>query len=171
MGAIGLVFVVSLMVNLFSTVWLGYDQGAANFNSWEITRAAERHFQGTVNVIKKPNEPPFYEKNPEELAFFGIGGLLMAGMIYMRYRFVWWPLHPVGLAISGSYLARRTSFTTFLAWLIKFVMIKVGGPAVYRKSRPLFIGLLVGYILGVLLSLCIDTIWFAERGHWVHKYG
>jgi len=171
MGAIGLVFVVSLMVNLFSTVWLGYDQGAANFNSWEITRAAERHFQGTVNVIKKPNEPPFYEKNPEELAFFGIGGLLMAGMIYMRYRFVWWPLHPVGLAISGSYLARRTSFTTFLAWLIKFVMIKVGGPAVYRKSRPLFIGLLVGYILRVLLSLCIDTIWFAERGHWVHKYG
>ncbi len=171
MGAIGLVFIVSLSFNLLFTVWLGYDQGAYNFSSWEITRAAERHFQRTVDVIKKPDEPPFYEKHPEEAVFFGIGGLLMAGLIYMRYRFVWWPLHPVGLAISGAYLARRTSFTTFLAWLIKFVMMKVGGPTVYRKSRPLFIGLLVGYILGVILSTGIDMIWFPERGHVVHRYG
>ncbi len=171
MGALGLVFMVSLLFNMLFTVWLGYDQGAYNFNSWEITRAAERHFQSTVDAIKKPDEPPFYEKNPEEAVFLGIGGLLMAGLIYMRYRFVWWPLHPVGLAISGSYLARRTSFTTFLAWLIKFVIIKVGGPTVYRKSRPLFIGLLVGYILGVALSIGIDMIWFPERGHWVHRYG
>jgi len=172
MGALGLVFIVSLLFNLLFTVWLGYDQGAYNFNSWEITRAAERHFQRTVDALKKPDEPPFYEKNPEEAVFLGIGGLLMAGLIYMRYRFVWWPLHPVGLAISGHYLARRTSFTTFLAWLIKFVMMKVGGPTVYRKSRPLFIGLLVGYILGVALSTGIDMIWFPERGHGgVHRYG
>ncbi len=172
MSAIGLAFIVSLLFNMLFTVWLGYDEGAYNFNSWEITRAAERHFQGTVNVIKDPDKPPFYEKNPEEAVFLGIGGLLMAGLIYMRYRYVWWPLHPVGLAISGSYLARRTSFTTFLAWLIKFVMMKVGGPTVYRKSRPLFIGLLVGYILGVALSTGIDMIWFPERGHGgVHRYG
>ena len=172
MAAIGLVFIVSLLFNLLFTVWLGYDQGAYNFNSWEITRAAERHFQSTVDALKKPDEPPFYEKNPEEAVFLGIGGLLMAGLIYMRYRFVWWPLHPVGLAISGHFLARRTSFTTFLAWLIKFVMMKVGGPTVYRKSRPLFIGLLVGYILGVALSTGIDMIWFPERGHGgVHRYG
>ena len=172
MAALGLVFIVSLLFNLLFTVWLGYDQGAYNFNSWEITRAAERHFQSTVDALKKPDEPPFYEKNPEEAVFLGIGGLLMAGLIYMRYRFVWWPLHPVGLAISGHFLARRTSFTTFLAWLIKFVMMKVGGPTVYRKSRPLFIGLLVGYILGVALSTGIDMIWFPERGHGgVHRYG
>ena len=172
MGALGLVFIVSLLFNLLFTVWLGYDQGAYNFNSWEITRAAERHFQHTVDALKKPDEPPFYEKNPEEAVFLGIGGLLMAGLIYMRYRFVWWPLHPVGLAISGHFLARRTSFTTFLAWLIKFVMMKVGGPTFYRKSRPLFIGLLVGYILGVALSTGIDMIWFPERGHGgVHRYG
>ncbi len=171
MGAIALAFIVSWTVSVWLTVNLGYEQGAYNFNSWEITRAAERSFQSTVEAIKKPNEPPFYEKNPEELGFFGLGGILMAGLIYMRYRFVWWPLHPVGMAISGSYLARRTSFTIFLAWLIKFIMLKVGGANVYRQSRPLFIGLLVGYIAGVLLSTGIDMIWFPERGHSVHQYG
>jgi len=76
----------------------------------------------------------------------------------------------VGLAISGSYLARRTSFTIFVAWVIKLVMLKVGGPAVYRKSRPLFIGLLVGYVLGVAFSAWVDVMWFPERGHVVHRY-
>ena len=171
MAAIALAFFVSWVVSVGVTIQLGYEQGAYNFNSWEITRAAERSFQSTVEAIKKPNEPPFYEKNPEELGFFGFGGLLMVGLIYMRYRFAWWPIHPVGMAISGSYLARRTSFTIFLAWLIKFVMIKVGGANVYRQSRPLFLGLLVGYVLGIILSAGIDAIWFPERGHVIHQYG
>ncbi len=170
MGALALAFVVSFAVSVMITVNLGYERGAYNFNSWEITRAAERHFQSTVDAIKDRNKSPFYEENPEELAFFGIGGLVMVGLIYMRYHFVWWPLHPVGFAISGSYLARLTSFTVFIAWLIKLVLLKIGGPSVYRKSRPLFIGLLVGYILGVVLSAGIDMIWFPERGHGVHRY-
>ena len=49
-------------------------------------------------------------------------------------------------------------------------MLKVGGPSIYRKSRPLFVGLLVGYVLGVALSSGIDMIWFPERGHYVHRY-
>ena len=95
---------------------------------------------------------------------------MMGLLIFLRHRFTWWPLHPVGLAISGSYLARRTSFTVFVAWLIKLVMLRVGGPAFYRKSRPLFVGLLVGYVVGVALSSAIDVVWFPERGHYVHKY-
>ena len=170
MTAIGLAFVVSFLASVVLSLYLGYRDGAYNFNSWEIIRAGERHFKSTVNVIKKAPVPAFYEKNPEELAFFGIGGVLMAFLIYMRYQFVWWPLHPVGLAISGSYLARRTSFTVFVAWVIKLVMLKVGGPAVYRKSRPLFIGLLVGYVLGVAFSAWVDVMWFPERGHVVHRY-
>ena len=104
------------------------------------------------------------------MVFFGLGGLATLLLIFLRHRFVWWPLHPVGLAISGSYLARRTSMTILLAWIVKLVMLKMGGPSVYRKSRPLFIGLLAGYILGVALSAFIDVFWFPERGHSVHRF-
>ena len=104
------------------------------------------------------------------MAFFAVGGALMASLIYLRYRFTWWPLHPVGLSISGSYLARRTACTIFAAWLIKLVMLKVGGPGFYRKSRPFFVGLLVGYVLGIALSSGIDVLWFPDRGHYVHRY-
>lgn len=174
MMAIGLGFIVSLAVCVTLTLYLGYRDGAYNFNSWEIVRAGEGHFKGTATWVKDglTKEPslPVYVEHPDYTAFFGIGGGVMALLIYLRYRFVWWPLHPVGMAISGSYLARRTSFTIFMAWLIKLVMLKVGGPSVYRKSRPFFIGLLVGYILGVALSAFIDMGWFPDRGHYVHRY-
>ncbi len=174
MGAVSLAFMTSLLVSVFLTLHLGYRDGAYNFNSWEIVRAGEKHFRGTANWVKngmtKDPTLPDYVKDPDEMAFFAIGSAVMAALIYLRHRFVWWPLHPVGLAISGSYLARRTAFTIFMAWLIKLVLLRVGGPSVYRKSRPFFVGALVGYVLGVALSSAIDMIWFPERGHYVHRY-
>ena len=137
-------------------LYLGYRDGAYNFNSWEITRAAERSFAGTVKAIKSPGNP-FFVKHPEETGFFGGGMALMGLLIFLRHRYTWWPFHPVGLAISGSYLARRTSFTVFVAWLIKLVMLKVGGPAFYRKSRPLFVGLLAGYVVGVAITTILSV--------------
>lgn len=174
MGAIALAFLVSLLVSVFLTLHLGYRDGAYNFHSYQVVRGGMRHFKSTATSVKnlftKDPNLPVYMENPGRLVFFGIGGAAMAGLIYLRHRFVWWPLHPVGLAISGSYLARRTSFTIFMAWLIKLVMLKVGGPSVYRKSRPFFVGALVGYVLGIALSTFVDMIWFPERGHYIHRF-
>ncbi len=174
MVAVGMAFVTSYGVSVLLTIHMGYRDGAYNFNSWEIVRAGPKHFEGTATSVKnllakKPN-PPVYRENPEQVVFFGLGGLVTLLLIYLRHRFVWWPLHPIGMAISGSYLARRTSMTILLAWLVKLVMLKVGGPSFFRKSRPLFIGLLTGYVLGVALSAFIDILWFPERGHSVHRY-
>ncbi len=174
MLAVGMAFVTSYGVSVLLTIHMGYRDGAYNFNSWEIVRAGPKHFEGTATSVKnllakKPN-PPVYREHPEQVVFFGLGGLVTLLLIYLRHRFVWWPLHPVGMAISGSYLARRTGMTILLAWLVKLVMLKVGGPSFFRKSRPLFIGLLTGYVLGVALSAFIDILWFPERGHSVHRY-
>ncbi len=167
-AALYMAFAVSFVTSIFLTLNLGYNEGAFNFNVAEIPRSARNYFRNAANAVKNADNPPFYVDNPENLVFFGIGGLAMIGLIFMRHRFVWWPLHPVGLALSGTPLIRASSFTLFIAWLIKLVMLKVGGPSVYHKSRPFFIGLLVGYVLGVALSLMLDVIWFPERGHAVH---
>ncbi len=168
MGALSLAFVASFLVGVWLTLNLGYQHGAVEFNVGEVLNNARNNFKNAATAVKLSKQGPFFERNPAELSFFGIGGLLMAGLLYMRHRFVWWPFHPVGLALSGSPLVRASSFTIFLAWLIKLLMLKVGGPLVYRKSRPLFIGLLVGYVLAVVLSAAIDVIWFPDKGHVVH---
>ena len=65
-------------------------------------------------------------------------------MMWARQHLVWWPLHPIGFAISGTWLVRWISFSVFLAWLIKVVVLRYGGPGFYRRSQPFFLGLIAG---------------------------
>jgi hypothetical protein len=172
MGAVALAIVVSFVFSVYITIRLGYVEGAYSFGAFEIPSSADRQFNHIIDVLKKhPNAPPFFIKEPSEFLFFVIGSGLMAGLIFLRHRFVWWPLHPVGLAVSGTHLLRHISFTIFFTWLLKLVILKIGGPSIYRKSKPLFVGLLVGYVLGVAFSTVIDAIWFPENGHPVHMKG
>ena len=56
----------------------------------------------------------------------------------------------------------------FMAWAAKAVVMRVGGVALYRRSKPLFLGLLVGYTAGVVLAFTVDAVWFPGQGHQVH---
>ena len=58
----------------------------------------------------------------------------------------------------------------FIAWAIKVVLIRVGGVSLYRRAKPIFIGLMVGYTLGVIYSFVIDAIWFSGQGHHIHAW-
>ena len=45
-----------------------------------------------------------------------------------------------------------TSRVTIAAWLVKFIILRVGGVAGLRKSTPCFVGILAGFALGVGFS-------------------
>ncbi len=146
-------FVVGMVVSTLYVVWLGYTVGGYNFEpNWLVTRAGQRGFQGAVSDIISPK--PMVTT---EYWFFLVGVALMGLMTFMRYRFTWWPFHPIGLALSGSALSHLTGFTIFVAWGIKFILLKFVGAAFYRKSRPFFVGLLIGYITEIL-SRVVDEI-------------
>ncbi len=174
MAAVVLAFFVSLFLSVTLTLDLAYRKGAHAFNSWMIGDWASRHLRNAAQSVSykfKNPSPPIHIRSPDHLAFLTIGGAAMAGLTYLRHTFFWWPLHPLGLALVGAELVRRTSTTLFLAWLIKLLMLRVGGQAVYQKSFPLFLGLLVGYVLGVAFSGLIDAIWFPYQAHPVHTLG
>ncbi len=153
-------FVTGLVTSTLFLIWLAYTRGADSFGPNFLIQYAERvALERVVTNIKgaKPIALTDY-------GFFLIGAGAMACLNLMRYRFVWWPIHPIGFALSGNYLARQTSFTIFVAWLLKLLMLKLAGAAFYRKSRPFFIGLLIGYILAVAAGVIVDAIWFQPLG-------
>lgn len=172
-GAVFLAFVTSVVTCVLVTLYLGYRHGALNFTGWVAIRSGNPHYDRTAKSVRsflmQDTDAPIFIEHPDQFAFFVLGALATALLFLLRRRFPWWPLHPVGLTISGSFLARRTSLTILVAWLIRWITVKVGGASSYQKSRPLFLGLLVGYVLGVVLSLFIDLIWFPEQGHMVHR--
>ncbi len=163
---LGVAFVVGMVASTLFTIWLGYRIGGYNFEpNWLIIHAGAGGYQGAVNAIVSPE--------PMEIIdywFFVIGSVVMAGMLAIRYRFTWWPFHPIGFALSGTMLGRLTSFTMFVAWLLKFLLLKFGGAPFYRKSKPFFIGMLMAYVAAVALGLVVDAIWFTPQGHFVHQW-
>ena len=76
-------------------------------------------------------------------------------LMVLRRRFIWWPFHPAGYALSLSFW--NTSwywFSIFLSWGIKAILFQTGGLRTYRRAMPFFIGLVIGeFLLGAIWTL------------------
>ena len=47
-------------------------------------------------------------------------------------------------------------FSIFLAWLFKTIVLKYGGAAAYSRTRPFFLGLILGQVVVAGMWLVID---------------
>ena len=155
-------FALSYLVSVAYTIWLGYTGGAYNFNAYPFTYYSRRIFD---RVIYRMGQP--WQIDAHRLAFLAIGAVGMGLLTAVRYRISWWTLNPIGFA-----LPRLTwhVFSLFVAWVAKALILKLGGVQLYRRSQPAFVGLLVGYALGVGLSAVVDWIWFPGQGHQIHSW-
>lgn len=99
-----------------------------------------------------------------------LGGLAFTLFLgVMRTRFLWWPLHPVGYAIgiNGGSLDHFW-LVMVLASAVKFGVLRIGGVGLYRRTLPIFLGLVLGdvaagsywSILSVILRRPLYVVWF-----------
>lgn len=101
--------------------------------------------------------------------FMFTGFAIVSGLTILRYRFIWWPLHPVAypLASSLNWSASWLWFSIFVSWLVKSLILRHGGLKLYRQSIPFFLGLILGdfivggsfNIYGVLTHTHTYTFW------------
>ncbi len=164
LGAVALSFVVALFTSLVTTLYLGYMYGTQNFNTWHIRAGGLWVFNDTAGKILSP-----FSTDWQRINFFGLGAVVMGVLTLLRYRLPWWPLHPIGFTVGCTYFTQRTFVAVFIAWVCKFLVLRFGGIALYHRSQPFFLGLLVGYALSVVLSALVDLIWFPGQGHYIHS--
>lgn len=161
-----LAFAAGAAASIVYTLYAGYTLGAYNFKYYHPFRSYSKG--GFITALAQMRNPEPID--PLRLSLFGIGLGVMALLTFLKYRFSWWPLHPIGFPIAGVSYVYWTTFSVFIAWAIKFVLLQVGGATLYRRYRPFFLGVLTGYTLGVSLSVLVDVIWFPGAGHYVHGY-
>jgi hypothetical protein len=88
------------------------------------------------------------------LAFMGVGLGFTVLLMFLRTRFLWWPLHPLGYATAQSWGMSNLWCCLFVAWALKALILRYGGLGSYRRAIPFFLGLALGdYILGSLWSI------------------
>lgn len=97
-----------------------------------------------------------YPKGADFPAIFG----MMAGLIFtfflmtMRMRFLWWPFHPAGYAMSTNFGIEYFWTCLVIATLVKYIVLKFGGASAHRKARSFFFGVILG-------EYCVGAFWSA----------
>ena len=161
-----LALVLGFFLSLAFVFWMSYTQGAANYQSaWELNRGNLHIINDAVRKMRNPTGP-----DPWRLTFLGIGAVVGAGLTYASYRLTWWPLHPLGFAVSGTTATHAAAFSILLVWLTKVIILRLAGVRGYNRGKPLFVGMLVGYTVAVGLGFLIDCIWFPGMGHRIHHW-
>lgn len=87
---------------------------------------------------------------------FGMGFTLF--LAAMRARFVWWPFHPAGYLVSGSFGLFRLWLPIFVSWLLKVLILRYGGLQGYRRALPFFLGLVLGEFSAGFVRTILDLL-------------
>ena len=148
---------LSFIASTYFMLELFYEYGTINAR-W---RAGEMAFQSLASMT----EDPWPVMDPGKLAYFVVGVLLYSLVFVCHYRFFWWPLHPVGLTVATLWMTRHIVISVLITWICKRLILRYGGVALYRRMLPFFMGLPVGFFLGVGISYAVDVIWFYGSGH------
>ncbi|MDA0337979.1 MAG: hypothetical protein O2782_22650 [bacterium] len=149
--AMALAVVVGLTGSIWFTMELAYAHGGINLHDWYYVGAPKWPFDYMTSVYNAPD--PFLPR----LGVTSIGGGVMALLLFLRHRFIWWPLHPIGFPIANTYTIMSYGwFAIFLAWMIKSVVLRYGGIALYRSLQPFFLGLILGEFTTACVWVFID---------------
>ena len=146
--------IIAMVVSVVATLNFAYEDGGANLQGWFFDRGPRRPFEFAAKLIKgKPRAP-----SVRGWVATGVGAGAMVAFTVARHTFVWWPLNPVGLPISVVAWTRYLWFNVLLAWLIKSRFLKYGGPKLYLKMRPFFLGLVLGHYSGAAFWVVVHAI-------------
>ena len=163
--ALFLAFVVGTVCSVAYTLYLGYEHGAYNFRVYPFSGGNREAFGHTIRKIENPFGPDL-----RRMSMAGIGATFLSALMAVRYRFPGFPVHPIGFVFPFTYLTRFAAMSFFVAWFSKVILLKLGGVSLYRRAQPLFLGLAVGYSLGVAVGFGVDWIWFMGAGHGFHSW-
>jgi hypothetical protein len=96
------------------------------------------------------------------LQYIFAGALVTAIISILRARFVWFPFEPIGFIIgtsaAGMYLGIWTA--ALGAWIIKTIILRIGGSKLYERIVPVIGGYLAGYVLSSLIATVIGIVRF-----------
>jgi hypothetical protein len=135
---VAMLVIFSSVLGTFFAFWshlhIAYRNGA-----WGKMWPAYEAFNRLSNWITTP-----VGGNLAFVSAFSFGALFVVALSIFRMRFIWFPLHPVGLVVSSSWGMNPFWFSIFLSWMMKFLILRYGGLRLYRKCVPLFLGFILG---------------------------
>jgi len=145
---------IAIFMGMIGGAWalleMTYRGGGINGSPWFFLHYPKIIYMTTVTTLEPAG---VYWKG---MGFVGIGAGAMMIFTWMKGRFLWWPLHPIGFPIMATRVTDQIWFSVMIAWLIKVLVLKYGGTPLFRRSRHFFLGMILGSVGVSGLWLIID---------------
>ena len=107
-----------------------------DWGAWQMPRAL------VLDSLAAAGGPPNESHN--RLLHLAIGAAGLIGLTIASVQFAGWPLHPVGFLLVHSWGTKVIWFSIFLGWLMKVVIVRLGGAKLLQAAHPVCIGLILG---------------------------
>lgn len=159
---LGLSLVVGYFTSFYSTLWTEYRYAfAKDVRAGVINEHGTQGLpQGKLRDYPRSYEESRYYLRHDPATQAGIGFAATAFLSAMRLRYGWWPLHPIGFLMIGTFPGAHLWLSIFVGWLAKTLTLRFGGAKGYVAAKPFFLGLIVGesaaagfwLLMGIVLS-------------------
>ena len=150
-----LALTVAAVVGILGAFWalyhiyFQYGLASAKVRGWPSRSVAQIPFLRLQQWIAMPRDADL----PTILAM-GWGAAVMIVLVLLRQRVLWWPIHPIGFAFAGNWALQELWCPFFVAWMLKWLVLRYGGMKFYRRILPYFLGLILGdYIVPLLWAI------------------
>jgi hypothetical protein len=160
---VGLLFLAVLLAyvsGFYSHLWAQYNYsetlrdppkaidswGASDNSRWFIVQPTVDYARGMP--------PTAYSRGGN----FGFGLVLTAFLGFMRLRFSWWPLNPIGYLLVNTSPIRWGWFSLMVGWALKVLVIRFGGAKMFSAFKPFVIGIIVGEALSSVFWLATSFV-------------
>ncbi|MEM2621106.1 MAG: DUF6785 family protein [Thermofilaceae archaeon] len=139
--------IISAVVGYTVGLWFSYAAGTNNtrmgmFDAWWHWVFGAPWSKVEEQFIAEPLLP-----------YIAAGFILILLISFLNFRFVWWPLDPVGVAMAFGASGTGWIIPAFVAWIVKRLIYRIGGAKLDESTvTPIVVGFLVGYWVMVFIG-------------------
>jgi hypothetical protein len=152
--ALAAAILVAVPLSFALALPLVYHHGALTLSEFHLGKMARQNFSEMAGYLASPSTPQIH--TPISL---GVGAAVMAALIALRRKVLWWPFSPLGYLVGSSgTVMHHLWFCVLLGWLANGLVRRYGGLREFLRFRPFFLGLVLGEFLTAAVWLGIDAL-------------
>lgn len=149
---------VTMVVSVVTVIYLSYVYQGTSLEMWYYRDAPSAGFHYAKEMLTRGVDGLRAGPNALGWVYSAAGVTLMSLLMVAQRRFLRWPIHPIGLVVIGTKFMNALWFSVFIAWLIKSLVLKYGGPRLYMRTIPFFLGMVLGQCVIAGLGCVVDYV-------------
>lgn len=143
----------SLPVTYIRSLQVFYRYGGVNCDPWFATWSGLAGWRPLARWLSNPQPATGW------LAVsMAVGATTLWVVSFLRQRYLWFPLHPVGFIMMQTYPMHMMWLSILLAWALKVTLLRYGGASGLRRAVPLCLGVAFGDIFMMMFWLIVASI-------------